>query len=114
MRRVLKESVSFKSNAVESSTESEGLTRRSLLKNTAGAIVGAAAAGLTGALGARAQVQGLYTYNAPPEFPLPLGSLTYLGALARLLHQWRRTIDGDVGQGQAAIVAGCRRFCRRQ
>ena len=78
MRRVLKESVSFKSNAVESSTESEGLTRRSLLKNTAGAIVGAAAAGLTGALGARAQVQGLYTYNAPPEFPLPLGSLTYL------------------------------------
>src|SRR5260370_28890273 len=54
------------------------LTRRSLLKNTAGAIVGAAAAGLTGAIGARAQVQGLYTYNAPPEFPIPLGSLTYL------------------------------------
>src|SRR5260370_25182645 len=54
------------------------LTRRSLLKNTAGAIVGAAAAGLTGAIGARAQVQGLYTYNAPPEFPLAMGSLTYL------------------------------------
>src|SRR5260370_30698881 len=78
MRKVLKESVSFKSNAVESSTESGGLTRRSLLKNTAVAIVGAAAAGLTGAIGARAQVQGLYTYNAPPEFPLPSRSLTYL------------------------------------
>src|SRR5260370_12238702 len=78
MRKVLKESVSFKSNAVESSTESGGLTRRSLLKNTAVAIVGAAAAGLTGAIGAPAQVQGLYTYNAPPEFPLPSGSLTYL------------------------------------
>src|SRR5260370_41579303 len=54
------------------------LTRRSLLKNTAGAIVGGAAAGLTGAIGERARVQGLYTYNAPPEFPLAMGSLTYL------------------------------------
>jgi hypothetical protein len=73
-----KDSVSSKHTTVESSAESKRLTRRSLLKNTAGAIVGAAAAGLTGAIGARAQVQGLYTYNAPPEFPLPLGSLTYL------------------------------------
>src|SRR5882757_11241932 len=65
-------------DAEESSTENKTLTRRLLLKNTAGAIVGAAAAGLTGAIGARAQVQGLYTYNAPPEFPLAMGSLTYL------------------------------------
>ena len=29
-------------------------------------------------IGARAQVQGLYTSNTAPEIPLPLGSLTYL------------------------------------
>src|SRR6267142_5970717 len=78
MPKVRKKFVSSKRNAVESSAESKALTRRSLLKTTAGAIVGAAAAGLTGAIGARAQVQGLYTYNAPPEFPLPMASLTYL------------------------------------
>jgi hypothetical protein len=78
MAKVRKQSVSSKQDAAESSTENKALTRRSLLKNTAGAIVGAAAAGLTGAIGARAQVQGLYTYNAPPEFPLAMGSLTYL------------------------------------
>src|SRR5258705_1396899 len=78
MLKVRKQSVSSKHDAKESSTENKTLTRRSLLKNTAGAIIGAAAAGLTGAIGARAQVQGLYTYNAPPEFPLAMGSLTYL------------------------------------
>src|SRR6266853_2292907 len=78
MPKVRNKFVSSKRNAVESSAESKALTRRSLLKNTAGAIVGAAAAGLAGAIGARAQVQGLYTYNAPPEFPLPMASLTYL------------------------------------
>src|SRR4030088_3479213 len=78
MPKVRKQSVSCKHDAEQSSTENKALTRRSLLKNTAGAIVGAAAAGITGAVAARAQVQGLYTYNAPPEFPLPLGSLTYL------------------------------------
>ena len=78
MPKLTKESVSSKRNAEESSTENRALSRRRLLKNTAGAIVGAAAAGLTGRIGARAQVQGLYTYNAPPEFPLPMGSLTYL------------------------------------
>src|SRR5258706_9242295 len=78
MPKVREQSVSSKHNAEESSSENKMLTRRSLLKNTAGAIVGAAAAGVTGAIGARAQVQGLYTYNAPPEFPLAMGSLTYL------------------------------------
>src|SRR6202158_854846 len=78
MPKIRKESVSPKCNAGESSAENKGFSRRLLLKNTAGALVGAAAASLTGAIGARAQVQGLYTYNAPPEFPLPLGSLTYL------------------------------------
>src|ERR1700737_852392 len=78
MPKVPKNTVSPKHNASESSPDIKGLTRGSLLKNTAGALVGAAAAGLTGAIGARGQTQGLYTYNAPPEFPLPLGSLTYL------------------------------------
>src|SRR5258706_3901988 len=78
MPKVRKQSVSSKHDAEESSSEDKMLTRRLLLKNTAGAIVGAAAAGLTGAIGARAQVQGLYTYNAPPEFPLAMRSLTYL------------------------------------
>src|ERR1700680_1413275 len=78
MPKARNDSFSFKRNAVGCSVEGEGLTRRSLLKSTAGALVGAAAAGLTGVIGARAQTQGLYTYNAPPEFPLPLGSLTYL------------------------------------
>ena len=78
MSKVRKDSVSFKGNADESLGEGKGLSRRSLLKKTAGAVVGAAAAGLTGTISARAQVQGLYTYNAPPELPLPMGSLTYL------------------------------------
>jgi hypothetical protein len=61
-----------------SSTDKSSLSRRGLLQKTAGAVLGAAAASLTGALDARAQVQGLYTSNTPPELPLPLGALTYL------------------------------------
>jgi hypothetical protein len=61
-----------------SSTDKSSFSRRGLLKKTAGAVLGAAAASLTGALDARAQVQGLYTSNTPPELPLPLGALTYL------------------------------------
>ena len=56
MSKVRKDSVSFKGNADESLGEGKGLSRRSLLKKTAGAVVGAAAAGLTGAISARAQV----------------------------------------------------------
>ncbi len=53
-------------------------SRRAILKSAAGAVAGAAAANLMGPLGVRAQVQGLYTSNEPPQLPLPLGSLTYL------------------------------------
>lgn len=54
------------------------LSRRSLLKNAAGAALGAAAVGLTGVRGLGAQVSGLYTSNEPPEIPLATGALTYL------------------------------------
>jgi len=73
MPKVRKKFVSSKRNAVESSAESKALTRRSLLKNTAGAIVGAAAAGLAGAIGARPQVQDSTRTTRHPEFPLPDG-----------------------------------------
>ena len=60
-------------------TEKHGkMDRRSLLKKTADAALGVAAAGLTGALGARAQVSGLTPDGAIPPFRLPLGSLDYL------------------------------------
>ncbi|MGH9647155.1 MAG: hypothetical protein ACRD4E_10095, partial [Bryobacteraceae bacterium] len=54
------------------------LSRRSLLKRTAGVALGAAAAGLTGALAARAQVSGLIPGGAVPPNRLPLGALDYL------------------------------------
>lgn len=78
MAKIRKESVSSKRSTDESPVNGKPLSRRALLKSTAGAVVGAAAASLTGSMSARAQVQGLYTSNAPPELPLPLGSLTYL------------------------------------
>jgi hypothetical protein len=62
----------------ENSEKRTGLGRRALLKGAAGAALGAAAAGVTGAFGARAQVSGLYTSNVPPQLPLPMGALTYL------------------------------------
>jgi hypothetical protein len=68
-----------KKKAVSPVVRAEGaFTRRALLKSAAVAAVGATAAGVAGNLTARAQVQGLYTSNLPPELPLPLGSLTYL------------------------------------
>ena len=60
------------------SRESAGVSRRTLLKNVAGAALGAAAAGLTGVQRGAAQVTGLYTTNEPPEIPLAMGALTYL------------------------------------
>ncbi len=50
------------------------LTRRSLFKNTAGAISGA----MLGAAAARAQVTGLIPGGGTPPFPLALGALDYL------------------------------------
>jgi hypothetical protein len=71
-------SVSVEQLADDSARRNDALSRRGLLKKTAGAVLGAAAVSLTGALDARAQVAGLYTSNLPPELPLPMGSLTYL------------------------------------
>src|SRR5260370_8286459 len=51
--------------------ESKGLSRRSLLKNVAGAAVGAAAASLTAPIAARAHPPVLSTPNHPPPTPLP-------------------------------------------
>jgi hypothetical protein len=65
-------------NGHESGREREGLSRRELLKGTAGAILAAAGASLVGALDGRAQNAGLYISNLPPELPLPLGALNYL------------------------------------
>src|ERR1700674_1320394 len=69
---------SSEGNGNESGRKREGLSRRELLKGTAGAVLAAAGAGLAGALGGRAQNAGLYTSNLPLELPLPLGSLNYL------------------------------------
>jgi hypothetical protein len=65
-------------SAPGSAPKTAGLSRRDLLKRGAGAVLAAAGAGLTCAIGARAQQAGLYTSNLPPELPLPLGSLSYL------------------------------------
>lgn len=65
-------------NGRESGRKCEGLSRRELLKGTAGAVLAAAGASLASALSGRAQNAGLYTSNLPPELPLPLGSLNYL------------------------------------
>src|ERR1700736_3867732 len=78
MPKIRKPCVSSKANAQKSMGTSKNLSRRSLLKSAVGAAVGATATGFVGTIGTRAQVQGLYTSNAPPELPLPLGSLTYL------------------------------------
>jgi hypothetical protein len=63
---------------LKTSRKPAGVSRRSLLKNAAGAALGAAAVSLTGAKRALAQVSGLYTTNEPPEIPLAMGALTYL------------------------------------
>ncbi len=74
MGKVRKASNPSQNKALEFAGGRGGISRRSLLKRTAGALVGAAAASLTGAIGVRAQVSGLYVYNAPPELPLPSDS----------------------------------------
>ena len=78
MPRVRKTSDALKSNVRECAEKRSRLSRRDLLKNSASALFAAAAGGLAGALGVRAQSSGLYTSNLPPELPLPLGSLMYL------------------------------------
>src|SRR5277367_5835598 len=78
MSKVRQDSDSLKGNARSSKPAGKGISRRALLKGSAGAALGVAAVTLTGAARARAQVGGLYTSNEPPQLPLPLGSLTYL------------------------------------
>jgi hypothetical protein len=77
MSKVRKDSERSATNS-KKSEKGTGLSRRALLKSVAGAAAGAAAATLTGTIGTRAQVGGLYTYNEPPEIPLPMGALSYL------------------------------------
>src|SRR5271165_5081214 len=78
MSKVRQGSHSLKENVQPSKPAGKGISRRSLLKGTAGAALGVAAVTLTGAARAAAQVGGLYTSNEPPKLPLPMGSLTYL------------------------------------
>jgi hypothetical protein len=76
------------------------LSRRALLKGTAGAALGAAAAALTGALGGRAQVTGLEPDGAVPPFRLALGAMTdldrkqYIHNMEIVSHLSGATIEG--------------------
>lgn len=63
------------------SKSSEGrfaLTRRSLFKATAGALLGAAASGLSSAPEAEAQVEGIMPGGGTIPYRLPMGALDYL------------------------------------
>jgi hypothetical protein len=78
MSRMGKNSDARNSNTRDSAKEPSTLSRRDLLKNSATALMAAAAGGLAGTLGLRGQSSGLYTSSLPPELPLPMGSLMYL------------------------------------
>jgi hypothetical protein len=56
----------------------DGLSRRDLLKTAAGAMFAAAGAGIGGAVGARAQVQGSMPEGGTVPFRLPMGAMNYL------------------------------------
>jgi len=56
----------------------EGLSRRELLKSAAGAALGVAGVTLTGAIGARAQVQGSMARGGSVPLRLPLGAMDHL------------------------------------
>jgi len=78
MSDIRKPAAASEEKADELDRGGQGLSRRTLLKSAVGAAVSGAAASLAGTIKARAQVQGLYTSNLPPEIPLPAGALTYL------------------------------------
>jgi hypothetical protein len=78
MSMLSRDSNSLTGNSDETVRERTRLSRRDLLKRTAGAVLAAAGAGLTGAIAARAQVSGLTPEGAVPPFRLPSGSLNYL------------------------------------
>ena len=73
MPKVWKREKKVRKDVRRSAENSEGLSRRGLLKRTAGAMLGAAAVSITGALDARAQTQGLYTGMLRPRSPCPWG-----------------------------------------
>src|ERR1700756_2349649 len=58
--------------------EKQGLSRRALLKNAAGAVIAASGAVIGSAIGARAQVQGSMAGGGAVPLRLPLGSMNYL------------------------------------
>ena len=70
------------SNLSGSNHDPEGksvkVSRRSFLRNSAGAMLAAAGGGLVSAIAARGQAQGLEPGPEVPYFRLPAGSLTYL------------------------------------
>ena len=71
MSKIRKPSVSSKDNAEQLLGTRKSFSRRSLLKSAAGRGGWRDCRGLAGTIGTRAQVQGLYTSNEPPEIPLP-------------------------------------------
>jgi len=62
----------------KSEQQNTGVSRRTLLKNAGGAMLGAAGASLLGAKALQAQVEGLEPSPEVPVLRLPMGSLTYL------------------------------------
>src|SRR5450759_194589 len=58
--------------------EKQGLSRRTLLKNAAGAVIAASGAALGSAVGARAQAQGSMAGGGAVPLRLPLGAMNYL------------------------------------
>ena len=87
---------SYDTNSSKSSTKQGGISRRAVLKGTAGAAI----AGLTGIRGARAQVEGVMPGGGTIPFRLPMGSLDYLDPRQYIhnmeihAHVSGRTVDG--------------------
>ncbi len=117
MSKVREDSDSLKGKVQPSKPGAKGISRRSLLKGTAGAALGVAAVSLTGAARAAAQVGGLYTSNEPPQLPLPMGSLTYLDR-KQYIHNMEiiSHISGPTISGGEPLMAmwasGKQRLCR--
>jgi hypothetical protein len=87
---------SFDRSTRNSTSKHGGISRRAVLKGTAGAAI----AGLTGIPGARAQVEGVMPGGGTIPFRLPMGSLDYLDPNQYIhnmeihAHVSGRTVDG--------------------
>lgn len=92
----MSDSESFKPNSRDFSDTPSGVSRRALLKGTAGAAI----AGLAGTMGAQAQVTGVMPGGGTIPFRLPAGSLDYLDPNQYIhnmeihTHVSGRTVDG--------------------